>query len=794
MRTLRGPHSSRVTVLAVALLCLLTLGATAATAALADPVTYDGISANGKVAIFSTTEQMVPGDTDQEVDVYERTFDSSLGEYVTREVSIGPSGGNDTLPAHFDGISADGEEVFFSTKEGLVLSDKDHREDIYVRDLGLNKTTLASTGAGASQGAESCAAEGCGTGPFDVGFVPGGVPADGGKVFFVTAEKLVAADKDEAVDVYLRDLETETTTLVSAGDASCTNTGCGNGIRPAQFRGTDAAGDRAFLITTESLNSEDTDTTSDFYERDLLAGTTNLITAAGTCPGAINCEPSFGGASSDGSHVFFETNEQISEADTDGSQDVYDWPGTGKPTLASIGPSGGNGSSNVTFAGSSADGAAVYFLTDEPLVSSDTDQAQDLYQRSGTTTTLVSAGEGGRGNEEFPAMFAWASPDGSSSCVIFTTAEQLTTEDTDSAIDVYQRCGSTTSLLSTGPEGSGGNFDASFAGASADGSKVFFFTSESLSSEDTDESPDIYVHSTEGTRLVSTGPVGGNGEYSASLQGVSSDGARAFFLTQERLTVDDDFAEEDDVYGWSTGGTLLVSVKNAANLVLGPPPPALERTTPASPDPSTQPRVIGQSVPGALIKIYSTSNCSGEPVAQGTAEELVSPGLLVTPVAAGSTTEYRATAEAEGIVSVCSKPVSYKQEDPLPPPPPAEEGTAGGTTGGGGSVSSGGSTGGTGPALRHDGVLYVAPLTRITFGPSSKTRQRRPTFRFVDATNQPGTRFFCRVDRSRWRSCSSPSKLKRLAIGRHVFSVKAFNAVGTPGPTPVKRPFKVVAR
>ena len=41
--------------------------------------------------------------------------------------------------------------------------------------------------------------------------------------------------------------------------------------------------------------------------------------------------------------------------------------------------------------------------------------------------------------------------------------------DTDTAIDVYERSGGQTTLVSTGPTGGNGTFHAFFAGASADG-------------------------------------------------------------------------------------------------------------------------------------------------------------------------------------------------------------------------------------------------------------------------------------------------------------------------------------
>ncbi|HET9198605.1 MAG TPA: hypothetical protein VFN92_10175 [Solirubrobacterales bacterium] len=778
---------------ALLLLAFVLLGA-CAQSAFAAPAFYDGNSADGSVAVFSSKEQMVPGDTDQELDVFVRAFDTGLGEYLTREISIGPRGGNDAQPATFGGMSSDGSEVFFSTEEPMVAADVDDAVDVYLRDLNENRTVLVSQGNGA------CAGQGCGNGGFDVSFLPDGVAPDGGVVFFGSNERLEAADQDSAFDVYVRDVVAETTRLVSAPDPSCAS--CpSQGLDP-QLRGTDDSGNRAFFTTGEKLASVDGDAgESDIYVRDLGGETTTLVSVAGTCPPGLpvgqNCEPSFGGASADGTHVFFETNDRVLGEDTDKSQDVYDWS-EGSVTRSSTGPSGGNGEVNVTFAGVTAGGDTVFFETSESLGSADADSSQDVYERSGGATSLVTAGEAGKGNLAVPASFEWVSPSGPQ-VVVFTTAEPLTAADTDSFQDVYMRAGGATTLLSTGPDGGNGEFNVTFAGASDDGSKVFFATVEPLVEDDVDSSQDIYLRSGAETTLVSAGQVGGNGPFPAGLRGVSASGSRAFFTTQERLSVDDDFSSEQDVYGWEASGTLLVSVKNSPDLVIGPPPPSLEKTNPISPNPSTTPAIVGQAAAGSLIKVYKSSDCSGEPVAQGTAAQLASPGLTVTvPVAPGSTTSYRATAEAEGVVSVCSSAVSYKQEDP--PPPPEEEGT-GGTPGGGGTPPAGGGTtaptggkGGKTPGGGKNGIEYVVPQLKITFGPAFKTRLRRPVFRFADLTGQPGTDYFCRVDRQAWKGCTSPTKLKKQKLGRHTFAVKAVNAVGTPAARPLKRAFKVVRR
>ena len=202
--------------------------------------------------------------------------------------------------------------------------------------------------------------------------------------------------------------------------------------------------------------------------------------------------------------------------------------------------------------------------------------------------------------------------------MIFSTAESLTSADTDEAQDLYARSGGTTTLLSTGPNGGNGPADALFAKASNDGSRVFFTTTESLVTEDTDSSTDVYERSGGATTLVSTGTVGGNGPFGVGLHAVSANGSRAFMSTLERLTSEDDFAGEEDVYSHSGGGTLLVSVRNDPDLELGPPPPTLTKTEPGSPGESTELRVVGQAAFGATIKIYANSQCSEVPVATGT--------------------------------------------------------------------------------------------------------------------------------------------------------------------------------
>jgi len=838
---LRSRRRVRRAILA-APLALLAAGLAAPAAGAAEDARFEGNSADGSRAFFSTADRVLPGDTDTKRDIYERSYDAAAEGYVTRQVSLGPVGGNNAYNAQYlANAGPSGEEVFFLTGERLVAGDHDNATDIYMRDLATNKTALVSAGD------PSCVAAGCGEANLPADAVPGGGVADeGNEVFFVSNERLSSQDTDSAGDIYVRNLEEGTTTLVSAGDPTCSGS-CGDGAEPSFFVAASGDGTRATFTTHEKLAEGDEDGVDDIYQRDMSAGRTRLVSAPGVCPGgeAAACIPVYGGSSSDGSHVFFETIEQLSEADEDEFQDVYDWTASGGPVLVSRGPSGGNGEHDAIFAGndaagipgSSTDGSEVFFTTDEQLTGADEDEARDVYVRDeGSSTELVSGGDGSCAAISFcekPANLKWVSPDGS--MAVLSTEEPLLAADEDGSFDVYARAlpgGPTTLVSLPGPsceDAECGNRedDASFVGASSGGARLFFITAEALAPldageplvpGDADEQTDVYERRAGATRLVSAGQFtgegahSGNGPYDAQLQGLSEDGTVAFLTTDEQLTAED-FDSLRDVYARLPIGTLLVSRGNdsAVEEALAPPAPLLERTAPESPAASTEPAVIGSAdeavEPTASVKIYTTTDCSGEPAATGTVEELEA-GIAVG-VESGATTRIAATVEAEGFVSACSEPpLEYRQEAPAPPG--EEEGGGSGGSGGeeAGSGDGGAGAGGSAPAPSpapapapvptpapeptHDGIAYVTPITRITFGPAFKTRIRRPVFRFTDSTGQPGTRFICRVDRRRWRHCRSPVRLKGLRRGRHVFRVKARNAAGTWEARPHRRRFKMV--
>ena len=127
--------------------------------------------------------------------------------------------------------------------------------------------------------------------------------------------------------------------------------------------------------------------------------------------------------------------------------------------------------------------------------------------------------------------------------------------DTDGRADIYGRTAGATALISTGPDGGNGAFEARFGDATQDGSRVLFTTAESLVAADTDGRADVYGRGAGGTTLISIGPDGGNGPFDAGFPSLSADGSSAFFATAESLAAPTPTASPTSTTGLSAART-----------------------------------------------------------------------------------------------------------------------------------------------------------------------------------------------------------------------------------------------
>lgn len=497
---------------------LLSTGATGGNGAFSSHV--DGFSDDGTRAFFATAEPLVAADTDSSIDIYERSGTT------TTLISTGPAGGNGAFTADFFDSSKDGSRVFFETDESLVAGDTDSSRDVYERANGT--TTLVSIGSTGGNDEQ------------DAFFA--GISQDGLHVFFLAYEPLEPGDTDSnRRDVYER----------FGGTTSLVSTGPGGGSSPVEagYGGSTPDGSTVWFTTQEQVVATDTDNATDVYER--KGGVTKHISIGGNG----NFPAFFEGASQTGDRVFYSTNESILGADTDSVRDIYERRDATTTTQISVGPAGGNGPHSVFFGGASLDGTRVFFDTREALVSGDTDGAcpdtsepplfillcLDTYERVGSTTNWISTGGNGAHNTAFAAI----SQEGGR--VFFQSTESLVGADADGGSqDVYERFAGATNLVSQGPAGGTGNHAATFVGAATDGTRVFFQTYEKLVGADTDATwLDIYERNAGATTLISTGPATTNGDALALWRGSSLDGTRVFFQTPEVLVSGDTDAQED---------------------------------------------------------------------------------------------------------------------------------------------------------------------------------------------------------------------------------------------------------
>ena len=157
-------------------------------------------------------------------------------------------------------------------------------------------------------------------------------------------------------------------------------------------------------------------------------------------------------------------------------------------------------SGSVTTA--SADGSRVFLRTVEQLVLEDDDNSNDIYELSGGTYKLISDQTQAGADPDESAGFAGASTDGS--IVYWRTGEALTADDGDASLDLYRRAAGTTSLVSdrvqADPDAAA---DVSLPTVTPDGSRIYFTTAEPLVDDDDDTADDLYERTTAGTTLIS---------------------------------------------------------------------------------------------------------------------------------------------------------------------------------------------------------------------------------------------------------------------------------------------------
>jgi RHS repeat-associated protein len=449
----------------------------------------------GTVAFVSEADNLVRGDTNFAPDVFVRDLAAGATELASRRSPL--------LPAAFPGAgrllaaSPDGRFVVFSSDSQLGGADTFAGvvpgHSLYVPGLAVNpgNTVLyerdTQTGSvqplsvqpdGKSAGTSADAAP---------------VRADGRFVAFTSAD----TDLDATVHapnggVYLRDLVTGVTHLLSRNPATCAVAGA--------FSFDDAvavSADGRFIAFTSSAGNLVNGLTvpagqSNLYLADRQAGTLTMVSrnAAGTAPGGgmtpeSRYQPSFSG---DGSKLVFVSDSSDlvpGVTDTNGGEDVFACDtATGKTDLVSVATTpntaaGGNfdGGSNLRVV--SSNGQSVVFTSlAADLVAAGGNGLDQVYVRDlvhGTTRLVSGVGPDTLGDGN--SFLASISTDGSH--VAFTSqAANLSAPGTNGSSQVYVRdlAADAPQLVSVNAAGTaGGNADSGARAAQLNGECRYVF-------------------------------------------------------------------------------------------------------------------------------------------------------------------------------------------------------------------------------------------------------------------------------------------------------------------------------
>jgi hypothetical protein len=361
------------------------------------------VSADGRFVAFESDSATLPGGRPGNPVTRVFVRDVLTGRTIVASRASGSNGAEADGEAFAPTISADGRWVLFESDASNLTPDSTSGIfQVYVRDLATNTTTLVSRMSGA------------GGRPGPVDSFPFGISADGRSALIESSGSLTPSGTGGVFHLYVRDLVANTTTLVDRDSGAAGAVASSD----AQQAAIDADGHRVAWVTTAKLADAPNDGKRHVYLRDLRTNATTLISradgAAGASAAADSLDPSIDAA---GDSVAFSSTSQNLGA-TFSTHEVFVRAGT-HTSVVSQAPGGGVLLDQADRPTLDAAGDRVSFIAEGPAPSFN----PEAYVRdiSTHTTTLASVGDGPSGAPANGRVEAEGiSPSGN--CVAFTVA------------------------------------------------------------------------------------------------------------------------------------------------------------------------------------------------------------------------------------------------------------------------------------------------------------------------------------------------------------------------------------
>ncbi len=380
------------------------------------------VSTDGRYVVFtSLASNLVDGDTNDAKDIFVRDMDADT---IVR-VSVDSSGNEGNGASRYPSISGDGRYVVFrSAASNLVTGDSNGMEDVFLHDLDTGTTELISV------------VDGTGVQGDNISYNPT-ISTDGNFVAFVSYSALVNEDTNGVGDVYVRDLVNGTTTRVSLAN----NGDEGNdysGFWPA------ISGDGryvAFWSHATNLVTNDSNVKPDVFVRDLQSNTTIRASVAndGTQI-AIGAGSPFT-ISNNGRLVAFTS---LVANDSNNTPDVFlrDLDAN-TTTRVSVDSSGVEGDNNSIAESISADSNYVSFFSYATnLVANDDNGFSDIFlhnRQTAETTRISVSWTGDQGNDNSSLSNSPSHISGDGRYVVFMSyASNLVSDDNNMRADIFR--------------------------------------------------------------------------------------------------------------------------------------------------------------------------------------------------------------------------------------------------------------------------------------------------------------------------------------------------------------------
>ncbi len=377
------------------------------------------ISANGGfVAFNSFASNLVPGDTNNTADIFVRDLSNNTTTRVSISGTAEQGNGVSSLPS----ISNRGQVVAFqSLASNLVPGDTNNRADIFVRDLQANTTNRVSVSGIGEQGNGSSVS------------APSISQAGRFVAFVSDSSNLVSGDANNLPDVFVRDLQANTITRASVSAN-------GGGTDSFEVPAISANGQFvAFESGVSSLVPGDANSVSDIFVRDLQANTTNRVSLseAGSEGNAGSFTPAI---SANGRFVAFESAaSNLVGGDGNNSRDIFVRDLSANTTvLVSVSATGDRANGDSKRPSISADGRFIAFSSEASnLVPGDTNNRSDIFVRDlqANIVTRVSgdaAGDIANGISLLPAL-----SNNGKRVAFYSLASNVVPGDTNNVSDIF---------------------------------------------------------------------------------------------------------------------------------------------------------------------------------------------------------------------------------------------------------------------------------------------------------------------------------------------------------------------